>query len=426
MNRKIRICLETLLPILLLSFTRLGAQDYTISFAGSGASTSIDSVIVHNLTQGTSLIIPDGNQLQLVGALTGMNPTRLNPETGLHIFPNPAYEEVEIAFSAISDANTELDLYDLFGRQIAETKAFLTCGRHSFRISGLNSGTYIIQVRSKSYQYHGKIISHSSTGNPTRILQMGQTKEDAGSGTLKNARTLMQMQYNLGDRLKFTANSGRFSTISTDIPRASKIITFNFISCTDGDSNHYATVKINNKVWMAENLKTTKYSDGALIPNVTDAVQWASLSTGAWCNFENQSRNALTYGRLYNWYAVNDSRNICPPDWHVPTDAEWTAVANYLGGEAVAGGKMKETGTDHWLSPNLGATNETGLTIIAGGYRYENGRDFPGFKYGGSYWTKTAQDATTAFNRDIFYYTTACNYNACGKRNGLSIRCIKN
>jgi len=138
---------------------------------------------------------------------------------------------------------------------------------------------------------------------------------------------------------------------------------------TDADGNVYTTININNQVWTVENLKTTKYRDGTLIPEVTDDTLWASQATGAYCNFKNQDSTVETYGRLYNWYAVNDSRNIAPEGWHAPTRQEVKALLDYLGGWYPAGGKLKEEGISHWKDPNSYADNSTGFTARPGGWR---------------------------------------------------------
>ena len=118
---------------------------------------------------------------------------------------------------------------------------------------------------------------------------------------------------------------------------------------------------------MAENLKTAKYSDGSNIPLVSDDKEWGNLWTGAYCFYDNSSDKGAVYGKLYNWYAVNDSRNICPTGWHVATYGDWLDTGDHLGGEAVAGCKLKETGIGHWNAPNAGATNQTGFTALPGG-----------------------------------------------------------
>jgi uncharacterized protein (TIGR02145 family) len=179
-------------------------------------------------------------------------------------------------------------------------------------------------------------------------------------------------------------------------------------SMTDHDGNTYKTVIIGTQIWMAENLKTTKYNNGELIGTTTPATtdisdeptpkyQWA---------YDGNEGNVATYGRLYTWYAVNDSRNVCPTGWHVPSDPEWTTLTTYLGGESVAGSKLKETGTTHWQSPNTGATNETGFTALPGSLRYQDGMfDFIGGY--GYWWSSTEHDPPTAWERYIYYNFTS-------------------
>ena len=145
---------------------------------------------------------------------------------------------------------------------------------------------------------------------------------------------------------------------------------------TDGCGNTYGTVVLGNQEWLTENLKTTKYNDGTPISLVEDNGQWGSLTTPAYSWYNNdQTSNEDPYGALYNYYTVADtnSRNVCPLDWHVPSDAEWQVLIGFLGGFDIAGGVMKEEGTAHWTSPNTGATNSSGFTAVAGGNRNTSG-----------------------------------------------------
>ena len=193
---------------------------------------------------------------------------------------------------------------------------------------------------------------------------------------------------------------------------------------TDIDGNVYKTVKIGTQVWMAENLKVTHYRNGDPILNITDNTQWDSLTTGAYCNYNNDPNNAITYGRLYNWYAVTDSRNLAPIGWRVPTDAEWQTLINYLGGDDVAGGKIKEAGTTHWSSPNTGATNESGFTALPGGYRYYYGY-FLNLGDLANFWSSTESNSDDAWYR-VLYFNNA-NVYRCNdsKRSGLSVRLVR-
>lgn len=196
----------------------------------------------------------------------------------------------------------------------------------------------------------------------------------------------------------------------------------------DADGNVYHTIKIGTQTWMLENLKATKYRDGSAILNITDNNEWAgagNLGTSAYCDYENNSSNSTTYGRLYNWYAVTDSRNLCPIGWHVPTDAEWTSLINYLGGDDVAGGKLKEAGSSHWLPPNQGANNSSGFTALPGGSRQIITGTFGGLREGASFWSQTSFNEELAFYRQLYYDQNTVGKIGFGKASGYSVRCIK-
>ena len=221
---------------------------------------------------------------------------------------------------------------------------------------------------------------------------------------------------------------------------------------SDIDGNSYKTVKIGTQEWMAENLRTTKYRNGDTIPNAaSDSIPqansdtaWMNLTTGVYftapcCvgDWTFVPEDVITYGRLYDWYAVNDSRNIAPEGWHVPTDEDWTILVDYLGGDSVAGGKMKEEGTLHWESPNANATNESGFTARGAGYFGE----YLGFVMIGfvmtecCWWSSAEYDSMCAWSREV----CNCNYQNTiygtyggriyrfgqAKYFGLSVRCVK-
>jgi uncharacterized protein (TIGR02145 family) len=194
-------------------------------------------------------------------------------------------------------------------------------------------------------------------------------------------------------------------------------------SMSDKDGNTYKTIRIGTQTWMTQNLKTTKYNDGTSIPIVTDAISWSNLSTGACCWQNNDPARKVTYGVLYNWYVVNTGK-LCPNGWHVPSDAEWTTLTDYLGGENIAGGKLKESGFRHWNSPNTGATNETAFSAFPGGDRL-NGPDavFENLLKMGCWWT-TAFNEDLATNRIISDNSNKIQKLFYPKRCGLSVRCV--
>jgi uncharacterized protein (TIGR02145 family) len=192
---------------------------------------------------------------------------------------------------------------------------------------------------------------------------------------------------------------------------------------TDIDGNIYATTRIGDQCWMARNLEVTHYRNGDTIPNVTDGSAWPYLTTGAQCGYNNNEGNIAVYGRLYNWYAVDDSRNIAPEGWHVPSDAEWQILIDYLGGSEIAGGMMKETGTAHWTSPNGGATNCSGFTALPGGHR---GHDFVHMGNSAYFWSSTLSSmGGRACYRMIMYNDAGIDPGNGLYYGGFSVRCIK-
>lgn len=193
---------------------------------------------------------------------------------------------------------------------------------------------------------------------------------------------------------------------------------------SDIDGNSYATVQIGNQEWMAENLKTTRYANGDVIPKVSDPTQWSALTTGAWVHFNDNSQYENPYGKLYNWYAASDPRNVCPAGWHVPTDAEWDTLVTFLGGYQVAGGKMKVPGTAFWQSPNTGATNESGFSALPGGTRGSSGA-FYSLGDLGVWWSSSADSSTLAWSRGLNYGNANVGGNNYYKEGGFSVRCVR-
>ncbi|HOZ78410.1 MAG TPA: fibrobacter succinogenes major paralogous domain-containing protein [Ferruginibacter sp.] len=183
------------------------------------------------------------------------------------------------------------------------------------------------------------------------------------------------------------------------------------------------SVTIGTQVWSSKNLDVSVYRNGDPIPEVTDPSQWGTLTTGAWCYYLNDSGNGILYGKLYNWFAVNDPRGLAPQGWHIPTDAEWSTLINYLGSSTDAGGKLKATYL--WNSPNTGATNSSGFTGLPAGARVSFGNfgSLGNFTY---MWSATEADSFTVWCRALNYNSTLVPRAANDKLNGLSVRCIKN
>ena len=284
--------------------------------------------------------------------------------------------------------------------------------------------------------HNGQVVTSTGVSGLTATLQAGTFAN--GNGTLSyeitgtpNAQGTASFEINIGGKmcsLTRTVNASQnqpseINFTSSEIP----VGTFQE-NISDIDGNSYKTVKIGNQTWMGENLKTSKYNDGTTIPNITDNTQWDNNTTGAWAYYNNDPVNNAKYGKLYNWYAVspttNGNKNVCPTGWHVPTDAEWTVLTDYLGGETVAGGKMKEVGTTSWFSPNTGATNTSLFSALPVGQRFGNG-SYNYVGVGGYWWSSTENWTSSAWDRIVYYNYGNAYRGHWVKNDGLSVRCLR-
>jgi uncharacterized protein (TIGR02145 family) len=229
--------------------------------------------------------------------------------------------------------------------------------------------------------------------------------------------------YAVKDNITFYGNEINFTTLATNFGYYGEV--------TDIDGNVYNAVTIGSQVWLVENLKTTRYRDGTPIPYGTG--NWWSLATGAYCNYNDNEAYTGTYGRLYNWYAVNDPRNIAPMGWHVATDNDWIALLGYFGGMYVAAGNLKEYGTAHWQEPNLAFPNDGGFNALPGGYRSVT--LFGGIGMRGSWWSSSDYPGTVYGKYIRMHYSEQNTMGSFGtgdsqgwndKHYGYSVRCVKN
>lgn len=204
----------------------------------------------------------------------------------------------------------------------------------------------------------------------------------------------------------------------------------------DIDGNTYTSIKINGVEWMKKNLNVSKYKNGDAIPEVIDPAIWSSLTTGAWCYYENDTTNGPVYGKLYNWYAVNDPRGLAPAGWHIPTDVEWSSLTTFLGGEALAGQKMKEDGTTNWTaSADAYGTNQSGFTALPSGEGYLNYTyvatpiptmaDLFKNKTKATYWWSATANGSVAWSRNVSFNANSVTRSAVVKSSGLAVRCVK-
>lgn len=193
-------------------------------------------------------------------------------------------------------------------------------------------------------------------------------------------------------------------------------------------STYYPGISICCQTWMAKNLDVATYRNGDAVPKVTNAAEWAALTTGAYCYYNNDSATyAAVYGKMYNWYAVNDPRGLAPEGWHIPSDFEWTTLGDCLGGNGVAGGHLKEPGTIHWSSPNTGATNITNFTAVPGGYRDDENGSFNGLGAYVTFWSSLEYTPVPAgaWARTLSSGIDDLGVIALDKNYGYYVRCVK-
>lgn len=230
--------------------------------------------------------------------------------------------------------------------------------------------------------------------------------------------------------LKFVAYNG-------DKENGSKEITVEItapITVTDYDGNVYQTVQIGSQIWMVENLKTIHYRNGDALSGITISDNWDELTSEGYCNYDNSVANGNTYGNLYNFYAVEDERELCPEGWHVPTKVEFKTLIDYLGGADVAGGKMKEAGSEHWTSTLTASvnegTNESGFTALPGGVLDASG-NFSSKGYMAWFWTSEGYDSSISGKRYGYRRTLDLRSDEVSDERGyyaymgMSVRCIK-
>ena len=410
------------LTVLFFVTVNIFAQDYNISFAGTGAANIIDSVRVEYLSRGISFTILGSDILHL--GTVGINDIQLN-ENNAQVFPNPMMEKAKLSFYAKQYGIVRISIFDISGKKILQTNDKYNQGTQIFELSGLKQGVYFINISGENYYYNVKLISANPNYNEAKIEYIKSGIPENAISSYKSSKSTINLAYTPGDRLLFKGYSGIYSTIITDIPSATKTITFTLSACTDFDNNNYSIVKIGSQTWMAENLNTTHYRNGDTIAHIVNNIYWSNDTLGAYCNYNNNEIIGETYGKMYNWKAVANTSNLCPTGWHLPTDAEWTTLINFLGGEGDAGGKLKETGTLHWINPNTGATNESGFTAYPSGYRNSNGTFNKLGEYG-YWWSSSQENLLFAWCRILSNNTNNSTRASNFKDLGLAVRCIKN
>ena len=355
-------------------------------------------------------------------------------------YPNPSNPYTTIPFELHRSGDVKIMIYNIVGQKVrALSDQYHHEGIHQIQWDGLDDNGHTLP--SGVYICYMDVMGKTQTRK--MVLVEGSRPVFAGAATNFKptlSKTLTGKFYTViivGDKIESYEQNGilidsdmRLDFVVKNQPAMEGTV-------TDIDENVYKTIKIGDQIWMAENLQVTHYRNGEVIPHITGNSEWKILSTGAYCNYANDESNVAEYGRLYNWYAANDSRNIAPAGWHVPTDEEWKQLEMYLGmSQSQAddtewrgideGGKLKEPqSTTPWNSPNTGATNESGFSGLPGGYRYYGNGIFNNMGYYAAFWSSTEFTSYEAWHRYLYFdSSTIYRYNY-HKSFGFSVRCVR-
>jgi uncharacterized protein (TIGR02145 family) len=278
---------------------------------------------------------------------------------------------------------------------------------------------------------HATIESSATSDNGSKIITRGVCWNTVTNPTIANSKTIdgadtgsyTSLITGLNPGIIYYVRAYATSNEGTGYGTSTTFTTMPYLEDIDG--NNYYTIQIGTQIWMASNLRVTHYRNADQIPNITDATAWQSLTSGAYCYYNNVSDSSLEYGKIYNDYTVVDSRNLCPAGWHIPTETEWQVLVTYLGGDSIAGAKLKETGTIHWESPNTGATNETEFYGIPAGSRLIDGT-FQWNNTNAGFWSSSANDSITVIGNELSYSGSNLTTVVYKKNEGHAVRCMKN
>ena len=412
---------------IMFAMPTLQAQDYSISFSAAGASTAITKIIIENRTKGISATL-NGNDILHLSGITGTNTFKEKDHFRIKTFPNPMPGMCKVDFQTQVQGSTNIELYNVSGKMVLQKKEQLAPGNYTFSLSGLKSGSYLLKINSGAETRKSKIICVSDGSGIAEInrntsslvdMEIAQKQEVVSTKSIQGNKSEVVMVYSEGDHILVKAYDGIYSSYSVLDPTLSNAFIILFNPCIDADGKSYPVTQIGSKFWMAENLKSAVLNDGTPLSD----KGWNISDSAAYCNYlyTKNTDTINTYGRLYNWHAVNTGK-LCPKGWHVPTHDEWISLNTYLG-ERVSGGILKETGTAHWLSPNEGATDLFGFSAVPGGWRGSNGVfNFMG-KYG-FYWSSTPAGTTGAKMWSFEFDNAALMSDPSNRNNGFCVRCI--
>lgn len=437
----------------------LHAQFYFISFSGSGQSTTVETVEVKNIDQGTTLVLDGTDVLNLVGTL-GLNTQSLNQQ-GISVYPNPTKHTTQVEFLNTRTGQVSIGLYELNGQNLIQKHMHLSEGMHSFVIEGMGTGVHLIKINTPEKIYTQRLVSYAAQNGTASIRHTGSTSGTDNYAQFKQTSEVIEMQYNDGERLELKGISDDYAHIITMVPTESSTVDFEFIDCIDGDGNHYSVVTIGEQIWMAENLRTKKFNDGDDILGPFNGDDWVTHSTNAKLpaytiydhthsaaeGLESPEEVVAAYGKMYNWHAVGTG-NLCPAGWVVPDTADWNQMVNFIIDDndlfavdnvaaafkscrqinSPLGGDCATEVHPRWREDeDVYATNHYALSLVAAGYILSSSGNSSWLAARGYWWTSTpvADNEDNAIFRRFNHTDNEVSTGSFNKGVGQPIRCIK-
>ncbi len=414
MSKKIYLIL-----VFLIVVTASQAQ-ITVNFTGHYLNSTVDlaKVTVENLSNGERVVLESGFAVDLVSEYTAIESVS---DLKSACYPNPFVNSTTLTVPSSVSGNFAVSVCDISGKVILNQEFRSSQNTNSIKFTAARSGVFFVKITSDKNAFKSKLVCKAAQASDFK-LEMSENALSLNS--YEKSKQNPQLLYTVGDMLIYTGEYDVHKRVETASPTQNVTTDLIFQACIDYELNSYAVIKVGTQWWMAENLRSKKYANGSAISGSNSC--------------ENNAENDVVYGRLYTWNATmhgsagnnnvpSGEQGVCPTGWHVPSEMEWDNMRDALGGQAVMGGKLKETGFEHWLAPNTGATNSSGMTILPGGMRWGddganqyfgegaffwNASDFEDLEYASGYnFTNESESATYVWNRKI---------------NGQSVRCVKN
>ncbi|MGC9330989.1 MAG: FISUMP domain-containing protein, partial [Bacteroidales bacterium] len=422
------------------------AQDYNVTFSAYSIGTptdQVDSVQVENITQGKTITVNGDDTLHLVDVVQNIEQPESN--STFSVYPNPASGYAFVEFWNDGSDDAQLSVYDMAGRKIMSQSLDVTCGTNTFKLTNLSQGNYVVSIVTDNLQLSETLNTTGNRGASMQIVPVsGRETEETLKKKNTRAGTIVDWQYDENDILIFKAWGEGYSRIYVYKITADYNLTIVFEDCQDLDGYKYTVVNLAGNLWMAENLKTSKYNNNSPIPNIPDQATWVDLTTGGRCYLAYDSTTyASTYGALYNFEAVS-SGNLCPTGWHVPSKTEFEDMLialqntgyNYDGSvdtdnDYTTNNKTAKAlcSTSSWKASTTEGVpgnddypsyrNRSGFSALAAGENAISEEEVAKF------WSSTDLGAEYAANLGLIYYLESAQTGYSVKISGLSVRCVK-